>query len=414
MNTRQRTSALVRKLERIESGHQPNTQSTTPVRGRRQGVGTDSYNQVQQLETELATTIGVLGNMTETFKAVSDGLAQSIQQTAAEKQKAERVREEVVAERLERQRVQAELDESKSQAALMNERYEELQAQLDAALAEWTVEKAAWESERAKAFEENSELRAKVEALELAAGNEDPVALHDRAMAIMEADGTLNIAQATFGRNWLKKSRRPGAKTSALMHDLAILALIDFPHQTYDTFRIFLGLPSHRVARRFKASHEEYIMYKFGDNPGAWTLASKRFSSGVTVTTSDGTRIVRMVAALRLLGLCGKMYPADIRQWPEGLDPVMATFDDLLEYVQLLRETPCMLAHSLVTVASHSVTDRGAGFLPVMMFPEPSSGFGGYQHLMLMMESAKRAWGYKIHNTGDCTDSCALLVEFQQ
>ena len=409
-------SALVQKCNRINSGQQASCTQFAPQRGRRnhamdtkkvdgqamQEAGAQAEEQLCQLidgQAQLSLEVeGARQRQQEQKEAHDKEMVGVVERHAArEAEKKEAHDKEMV----------GAAEHHAAREAEMAMKLDVAKMELDQALCDWTAEQQSWAEEREKLLQENADLKQKVHDLERAAATEDPKKLLDKVMEVIGQDGKMSKAQCIFFRALLQKCYRPRMKTNDLLQELAILALIDFGPQTYQTFRVFLGLPHHRTAIRLRAAHEDYIQYSFGDNPEAYKLATKRFKANVTLTTSDGTRIVRMVAMLRAAGLIGKMYPADIRKWPVTADPVPIMFEELKEYVGLLRQTPTLLAHSLVTVALQSVTDRSVGFLPIMLFPEPSKGFDGYRHQMLMMETAKRVWESGIHNIGDCTDSCA-------
>ena len=387
-------SALVRKCGRINSGQQASCTQHAPQRGRRNHA-IDTKKKDDQAMQEAGAQVE------QQLCQLIDDQAQLIleaEQARQQQQQQKEAHDKEVADAAEHHAARRAEMATKLDAAKM---------ELDQAMCDWAAERQSWAEEREKLLKENEALRQKVYNLERAAATEDPKKLLDKVMELIGQDGKISKAQCIFFRACLQTCYSPRMKTNDLLKELAILALIDFGPQTYQTFRVFLGLPHHRTAIRLRAAHEDYIQYSFGDNPGAYKVATKRFKANVTLSTSDGTRIVRMVAMLRAAGLIGKMYPADIRKWPLTPDPAPMMFEELKEYVGLLRQTPTLLAHSLVTVALQSVTDRSVGFLPIMLFPEPSKGFDGYHHQMLMMETAKRVWKNGIHNIGDCTDSCA-------
>lgn len=291
--------------------------------------------------------------------------------------------------------------------SLRAELEDQLKCAIDSLVVDWDKERVQWAAENLRLVTENDTLRAHVDALENAAANQNGRELYDRAVRIMQEDGDLNTAQAAFAKAWKHRSCSPRAKMTDLQKDLAILALFEMNRQSYDTFRVFLALPTFDHAKVLRGKHPDYVEYSVGNIREAWELGTRRFHQQCTVVSSDGTRWIRFVDLLRKQGLVGRGFPPDIRDWPVGPDPVPPGYEGIAEYVRLCRGDPTLLSHELLTVALHAVTGQAACFLPVMVVPEPVSGFDAYAHTLLMMQCAKFVWENNIQCCGDCTDSCS-------
>lgn len=272
---------------------------------------------------------------------------------------------------------------------------------------EWSLERDAVLADNARLLHENQQLRKDVEALHKASIEGNGRALFDKAVGIMAESGEMSLAQSSWAIDWKKRACSPRSKMSDLHKDLSILALFEMKKQSYDTFRVFLGLPKYSHAKTLRTKHPDYVEYTVGNNPKAWALGTRRFDKQCVLVSSDGTRWVRFIDLLRKMGLVGRGFPPDIRKWPDGPDPVPPEYEDIVKYVELCRGNPTLLAHELVTVAIHGVTGQTANFLPTMVFPEPAMGFDAFSHSLLMMECAKYCWKYGIMCCGDCTDSCS-------
>ena len=234
---------------------------------------------------------------------------------------------------------------------------------------------------------------------------EEPRDLFDRAVLAMGDQGLFNVVQLEFVQNWKRRACSKHAHCGELISDLALLAYMDMPPHTYDTFKVFLGLPHIDHAVRMRNQHADFIKYSVGNCPKAYDMASKRFSRTMTVASADGTRLRRMVA-YHGCGLVGRCFPPDVRDWPTQADPVPCYMRDLTKYVSCCRSEDTLLANQIITVAVQSCSGDTM-FVPIMMFPETCKGFVTESNVALMLETQRLLWNAGIHCTGECDDSCS-------
>ena len=76
-------------------------------------------------------------------------------------------------------------------------------------------------------------------------------------------------------QNWKRRACSKNAHCGELISDLALLAYMDMPPHTYDTFKVFLGLLHIDHAVRMRNQHADFIKYSVGNCPKAYDMASK-------------------------------------------------------------------------------------------------------------------------------------------
>ena len=235
---------------------------------------------------------------------------------------------------------------------------------------------------------------------------EDPRALLDLAVQAMGTSGDFNAAQLEFITNWKRRACSKGAQCGELISDLALLAFMDMPAHTYDTFKVFLGLPHIDHASRMREKHVDYIKYTVGMSSTAVKVASQRFERIMTVASADGTRLKRIVSWYAHT-LVGRAFPAWVHNWPTEGDPVPGYVKEMQQYLDMCRTSNTLLANEIITLALQNCHGDFNYFIPYGVFPQTCQGFTTDPQVALMLETQKILWEAGIHCCGECDDSCA-------